>query len=183
MGTDAFDARPRSQPERISLARSTMSLLNEHVCEAAERSVLCWLATVDAEGQPNVSPKEVWAIADDQHVVVANIASPASARNIAQQPQVCLSFFDVCVQKGFKLVGKARELRATDPEFAAWAGPLLAKVSQRFVIHSVMLIRVTSVVPIVAPSYRFYPNDTTEASQVEAAMRAYNVHPTAREKP
>jgi hypothetical protein len=41
------------------------------------------LATVDAQGQPNVSPKEVWAIADDQHVVVANIASPVTARNIA----------------------------------------------------------------------------------------------------
>jgi len=50
-------------------------LLTDAVREAARRSVLCWLATVDAEGQPNVSPKEVWAIADDQHVVVANIAT------------------------------------------------------------------------------------------------------------
>lgn len=57
--------------------------------------MLCWLATVDAQGQPNVSPKEVWAIADDRHVVVANIASPVTVRNIAQQPQVCLSFVDV----------------------------------------------------------------------------------------
>ncbi len=98
-------------------------LLNEHIREAARRSVLCWLATVDAEGQPNVSPKEVWAVFDDQHVVVANIASPVSARNIAQQPQVCLSFVDVFVQKGFKLAGEAREVRAADPEFAAWAAP------------------------------------------------------------
>jgi predicted pyridoxine 5'-phosphate oxidase superfamily flavin-nucleotide-binding protein len=160
-----------------------MTLLNESVREAARRSVLCWLATVDAEGQPNVSPKEVWAVFDDQHVVVANIASPVSGRNIAQQPQVCLSFADVFVHKGFKLVGEAREVRAADPEFAAWAAPLLAMVGQRFVIHSVLVMRVTSVAPIVAPSYRFYPDDTTEASQIEAAMRAYNVHPTPREKP
>ena len=52
-----------------------MTLLNKLVREAARRSVLCWLATVDADGQPNVSPKEVWAISDEQHVVVANIAS------------------------------------------------------------------------------------------------------------
>jgi predicted pyridoxine 5'-phosphate oxidase superfamily flavin-nucleotide-binding protein len=95
--------------------------LTDAVREAARRSVLCWLATVDAEGQPNVSPKEVWTIADDQHVVVAHIASPISARNIAQQPQVCLSFVDVFVQKGFKLVGTAREVRAADAEFATWA--------------------------------------------------------------
>jgi predicted pyridoxine 5'-phosphate oxidase superfamily flavin-nucleotide-binding protein len=153
-------------------------LLTEAVREAASRSVLCWLATVDAHGQPNVSPKEVWAIADDQHVVVAHIASPVSARNIANQQQVCLSFVDVFVQKGFKLLGLAREVRASDPEFAAWAAPLLAMVGQRFTIRRVLLIQVQSVAAIVAPSYRFYPDDTTEASQVASAMRAYGVKPS-----
>jgi predicted pyridoxine 5'-phosphate oxidase superfamily flavin-nucleotide-binding protein len=156
--------------------------LTDAVREAAHRSVLCWLATVDAEGQPNVSPKEVWAIADEQHVVVAHIASPVSARNIAQHPQVCLSFIDVFVQKGFKLLGRAREVLADDPEFATWAKPLLAMVGQRFVIHSVLVIRVTSVAPIVAPSYRFYPDETTEASQVVSGMRAYKVQPAKQEK-
>ncbi len=158
-------------------------MLTDAVREAARRSVLCWLATVDAKGQPNVSPKEVWAIADDQHVVVAHIASPISARNIAQQPQVCLSFVDVFVQKGFKLLGRARELRATDPEFATWAKPLLAIVGQRFTIHSVLVIHVKSVSAIVAPSYRFYPDDTTEASQVVSGMRAYKVQPAKQENP
>ena len=160
-----------------------MSLLNETVREAARRSVLCWLATVDGDGQPNVSPKEVWAIADDQHVVIAHIASPVSARNIAQQPQVCLSFVDVFVQKGFKLMGAAHEVRADDPAFTRWATPLLAMVGQRFVIQSVLVIHVASVVPIVAPSYRFYPNETTEASQVDSAMRAYNVQSVEKDKP
>ena len=152
-------------------------MLNESVREAARRSVLCWLATVDADGQPNVSPKEVWTIADDQHVVVAHIASPVTAHNIAQQPQVCLSFVDVFVQKGYKLLGLAREVRASDPAFAAWAEPLLAMVGQRFNIHSVLVIKVQSVAAIVAPSYRFYPDDTTEASQVASAMRTYGVKP------
>jgi predicted pyridoxine 5'-phosphate oxidase superfamily flavin-nucleotide-binding protein len=150
-------------------------LLTDAVREAARRSVLCWLATVDAKGQPNVSPKEVWAIADEQHVVVAHIASPISAHNIAQHPQVCLSFVDVFVQKGFKLVGRAREVRAADPEFFAWAAPLLVMVGQRFTIHSVLVIQVQSVAAIVAPSYRFYPHETTEASQVTSALRQYGM--------
>ena len=149
--------------------------LTQTVRETARRSVLCWLATVDADGQPNVSPKEVWAIADDQHVVVAHIASPVSARNIAKQPQVCLSFVDVFVQKGYKLLGLAREVRANDPKFFEWVAPLQAMVGQRFVIQSVLVIRVTSVVTIVAPSYRFYPYETTEVSQVASAMRTYGV--------
>ena len=157
--------------------------LTDAVREAARRSVLCWLATVDAEGQPNVSPKEVWAIADEQHVVVAHIASPVRAGNIAQHPQVCLSFVDVFVQKGFKLLGRAREVLADDPEFATWAKPLLAMVGQRFTIQSVLVIQVQSVAAIVAPSYRFYPDDTTEASQVASAMRAYKVQAVEKDKP
>lgn len=154
-------------------------VLSTAVREAARCSVLSWLATVDADGQPNVSPKEVWAIADEQHVVVAHIASPVTARNIRQQPQVCLSFIDVWVQKGFKLLGTAQEVHADDPTFSAWAAPLLAMVGQRFVIRSVLVIRVTSVAAIVAPSYRFFPDETSEALQIEAAMRTYGVRPMA----
>jgi predicted pyridoxine 5'-phosphate oxidase superfamily flavin-nucleotide-binding protein len=159
-----------------------MTLLTEPICKTARRSVLCWLATVDAEGQPNVSPKEVWAIADEQHLVVAHIASPISARNIAQHPQVCLSFVDVFVQKGFKLLGTAREVRADNAEFAIWAKPLLAIVGQRFTIQSVLVVHVKSVSAIVAPSYRFYPDDTTEASQVALAMRTYNIQSVEKGK-
>jgi uncharacterized protein len=157
-----------------------MLLMNEPVFEAARRSVLCWLATVDVDGQPNVSPKEIWAIAGDEHVVVAHIASPVSARNIGQQPQVCLSFVEVFVQKGFKLKGTAHEVCPNDPAFDRWAAPLLAKVGQRFVIQSVLVIRVTSVAPIVAPSYRFYPDETTEAAQIASAMQLYGVQQMAR---
>ena len=38
------------------------------------RSVLCWLATVDAKGQPNVSPKEVFALARENRWLMAHIA-------------------------------------------------------------------------------------------------------------
>ncbi len=149
--------------------------MSSAVREAASRSVLCWLATVDAQGQPNVSPKEVWAIADDRHVVVANIASPVSARNIVQQSQVCLSFVDVLVQKGFKLQGAAREILPTDADYAAWAAPLLAMTGDRFPLRSLFLITVHAVRAIMAPSYLLYPETTTEASQIEAARRTYGL--------
>ncbi len=150
-------------------------ILSAAVHAAAQRSVLCWLATVDAQGQPNVSPKEVWAIADDQHVVVANIASPVTAHNIEQQPKVCLSFVDVLVQKGFKLQGTARAVRPDDPDYSKWAAPLLVMTGDRFPVRSVLLIAVQTAQPIVAPSYWLYPETTTEASQVEAAQLAYGL--------
>ena len=150
-------------------------VLTDAMRQAARSSVLCWLATVDAQGQPNVSPKEVWAIIDDRHVVVANIASPVSVRNIAQAPKVCLSFVDVLVEKGFKLTGTAREVLPADPEYLAWASPLLAITGDRIPVRSVLLITVQSVFAIVAPSYWLFPDTTTESSQIEAARRVYGL--------
>ena len=131
-------------------------MLTDAVREAARRSVLCWLATVDAEGQPNVSPKEVWTIADDQHVVVAHIASPISARNISQHPQVCLSFIDVFVQKGWKLLGRAQYVHSSDAVFSGYAKPLLPMAGDQFNIQGVFLVTVEQAHPIIAPSYRFF---------------------------
>jgi len=106
-----------------------------------------------------------------------------SVRETLRSTHECLSFVDVFVQKGFKLIGNAREVQANDAAFTDWAEPLLAMVGQRFTIQSVLVIQVQSVAAIVAPSYRFYPHDTTEASQVASAMRAYNVQAVEKDKP
>ena len=151
------------------------SLLTPTHKAMAEQSVLCWLATVSATGQPNVSPKEVFAIADDEHLVVANIASPTTARNIRVNAQVCLSFVDVFVQKGYKILGEAKDVTPSDPTFARWSEPLKAMVGDRFPIRSVFVIRVSAVEAIIAPSYRLYAAETTETAQMEAALRTYGV--------
>lgn len=149
--------------------------LTPDVRTAAERAVLCWLATSDTSGQPNVTPKEVFAVADDAHLVIANIASPGSAANVAVNPRVCVSFVDVFRQKGFKVLGVATDVAPTDPAFARWVAPLRALAGERFPIRSVFVVRATAVEAIVAPSYWLFPDETTEASQERAALRAYGV--------
>ena len=157
--------------------------LTAEVRDAAARSVLCWLATVDATGQPNTTPKEVFAVADDDHLVIANIASPGSAANLAAHPKVCVSFVDVFRQKGFKVVGVAADVAPDDPAFARWVAPLRALAGDRFPIRSVFVVRAVAVEAIVAPSYWLFPDETTEASQERAALRAYGVVRAADEGP
>jgi len=57
----------------------------------ADTAVLCWLATVDPTGTPNVTPKEIFAFYGDGHLVIADIASSNSVRNIRSHPSVCVS--------------------------------------------------------------------------------------------
>ncbi|MFT3801036.1 MAG: pyridoxamine 5'-phosphate oxidase family protein [Burkholderiaceae bacterium] len=154
-------------------------MLSDQVKDLANRSVLCWLATVDAKGQPNVSPKEIFLVFDDEHLVIANIASPTSIRNIEQNANVCVSFVEVFVQKGFKVIGSARNLKKQDADYAYWAAPLEAKAGPRFPIRSVLVVRAVGVEPIVAPSYRLFPNETTEQSQIDSALRAYGIRPAS----
>lgn len=151
------------------------NLLTSEIRDSVERSVLCWLATCDENGQPNVSPKEVFAVADSQHIVVANIASPQSAKNIRENQRVCLSFVDIFVQKGFKVIGTAVELKPSELEYSRWVDPLLAMAGDRYPISSVFVVSAMAVEPIVAPSYRLYPSETTEESQIQSALRAYGV--------
>jgi hypothetical protein len=37
------------------------------------------------------------------------------------------------------------------------------------------VVKALAVEPILAPSYRLYPSETTEASQVASALKAYRV--------
>lgn len=96
------------------------NLLTPEIKSVAQRSVLCWLATADKNGLPNVSPKEVFALVDDEHMVIANIALPQSAKNIQVNENVCVSFIDVFVQKGFKVIGVATDVRPLSSAFARW---------------------------------------------------------------
>ena len=154
-------------------------MISAQVQKSANRSVLCWLATVDADGQPNVSPKEIFSVFDEEHLVIANIASPASVRNIEMNGRVCVSFVDIFVQKGFKILGNARNVTREDSEYGRWVAPLEKKAGPRFPIRSVLVVQAVAVEPIIAPSYRLYPLYTTEQSQVQTALRTYGVQPAA----
>ncbi|PUE42267.1 pyridoxamine 5'-phosphate oxidase family protein [Limnohabitans sp. 2KL-51] len=63
----------------------------------------------------------------------------------------------------------------------------LLNESVREAARLIMLCRLATVdaegQPNVSPSYRFYPNETTEASQVASGMQTYNVQALEKEKP
>ena len=150
-------------------------MLTPEVVTYAQRSVLAWLATVDPDGCPNVSPKEIFAVVDGRCFAIANIASPGSVRNLRTNAQACLSFIDVFVQKGFKVKGRAEVVDPDHTEFPKWSAPLREMTRDRFPLHSVIVLHPTLVEPILAPSYLFFAAETTEESQIEAAMRTYGV--------
>lgn len=146
--------------------------LNPEIKQSIDRSVLCWLATVSADHIPNVSPKEIFNYDEHDKILIANIASPQSVKNIKQNPQVCLSFIDIFVQKGFQIKGTARIVTKKDPEFAEMEAILLTMTGGKFPFASITQITPTSAKPIIAPRYLLYP-ETTEEEQIVNAKKTY----------
>ncbi|MEM1119513.1 MAG: pyridoxamine 5'-phosphate oxidase family protein [Bacteroidota bacterium] len=150
-------------------------MLTPDIKKYLDQSVLCWLATVSKDGIPNVSPKEIFTYLDDQHIGIAHIASPKSIKNIKANPNVCVSFVDILVQKGYKLVGQAEIIDKRASEFSVQAEELLHMAGSAFPVQAMIKIKVTKVAPILAPSYVMYPDTTTEERQVASALKAYKM--------
>ena len=93
-----------------------MKLMDE-VIESIEKCVLCWLATSSADNIPNVSPKEIFSCFGENMIIVANIASPQTVKNIQQNKHICISFIDILKQKGFQLKGEAEIITAASKEY------------------------------------------------------------------
>ncbi|MFK7883423.1 MAG: pyridoxamine 5'-phosphate oxidase family protein [Phycisphaerales bacterium] len=150
-------------------------MLNENDRELISHSVLCWLSTASAEGKPNVSPKEIFALQDNQ-LLIANIASRGSARNVKQNHRACVAFLNIFRQKGVQVHGTAEVITKADERFAQLATPLFELAGDDFPFSSLFLITPESVKPIIAPRYRLFP-ETTESDQIASAMLTYNVRP------
>ncbi len=147
-------------------------ILTRKIKDAIDKSVLCWLATVSSEGIPNVSPKEVFQYYGNDKIIIANIASPQSKKNIKYNENVCVSFIDILIQKGFQLKGKARVIDKMSTEFKEMKTILLKITNGDFPFSTIFEVTVISVKPIIAPKYILYP-ETTEKEQVKSAKQAY----------
>lgn len=151
-------------------------MLNDAVREDIRNSVLCWLASVDDTGQPNVSPKELFTDHGDDALVIADIASPVSVRNIGAQPLVCVSFVDVFRQRGFKIAGRARLVTREEPDFSDVSARLLEMAGPDFHIRRVIHVSITRIARIWAPSYALFPERSVD-EQRRRGMATYGVRP------
>lgn len=149
-------------------------MLNSKVKEYIDKSVLCWLATASIDNIPNVSPKEIFNYYNKNSIIIANIASPQTVKNIKQNPNVCVSFIDVFIQKGYQIKGKGVIIDKKDESFSTMESILLKMTEGKFPFSTVTKITVESIKPILAPRYILYP-ETTEEQQIISAKKTYNV--------
>ena len=84
-----------------------MGILTEDMKRLVSEQRLGFVATVCPDGTPNLSPKGTTAVWDDDHIVFADIRSPATVSNLRRNPSTEINVVDPMVRKGYRFKGVA----------------------------------------------------------------------------
>ena len=68
---------------------------------------LSFVATVNEDGSPNLSPKSTLRVHDDRHLIFANLASPGTIDNLRRNPRTEINCIDVFSRRGYRFTGSA----------------------------------------------------------------------------
>lgn len=125
---------------------------------------LGFVATADAEGRPNVSPKGTFAVIDGQTLGFAEMRSPQTVANIEARPDVEVNFVDILTRKGVRLRGTAKVVKRGTDAFATHL-PIFVKewADLKEMFNAIVVITVSECRPLASPAY--------EAGADEAALR------------
>ena len=142
-----------TSPGTSSPGRAPGAAMTPGMVQLIREQRLGFVATVNADGTPNLSPKGTFAVLDAATVAFGEIRSPGTLRNLAANPAVEVNFVDPFARRGCRLFGTARAVQRGAPEFDALL-PLFADhgslVSR---MRAVVVIAVTRALPLSSPAY------------------------------
>jgi uncharacterized protein len=126
---------------------------------------LGFVATVTAEGRPNLSPKGTTTVLDDEHLMFADVASPGTVANLATNPHVEINVVDPVRRKGYRFKGTAavhREGAAFDRALDVFRQRGYTTRTER--IRALVVVEITDAAPLISPAY---DDGATEESVTE----------------
>jgi len=119
---------------------------------------LAFVATVRPDGTPNLSPKGTIAVFDDEHLVFADIRSPATIRNLEKNSSIEINIVDPFCRKGYRFKGTAEIVRDGERyrEIQRFYGKKwvdVGKGGKELSIRRFVLVKVQDALPLISPSY------------------------------
>lgn len=132
------------------------AIIPDSVKRLIETWRLGFIATADADGTPNLSPKGTFAVLDEGRIGFAEMRSPRTAANIAVRPDVEVNFVDILTRKGARLRGKAKMVPLADAQFAELLphfAPHWPDLVDAF--NGIVVIDIESCRPLASPAYEF----------------------------
>lgn len=114
---------------------------------------LGFVATVDADGTPNLSPKGTFVVVDEATVAFAETRSPNTLLNLAANPAIEVNVVDPFTRQGCRLKGTARVVARGEADFEALHTLFHDHPALQPRIRAVVSIAVARVLPLSSPAY------------------------------
>jgi uncharacterized protein len=132
-----------------------VGILTEDMKRLVSEQRLGFVASVCPDGTPNLSPKGTTAVWDDDHIVFADIRSPATVSNLRRNPSTEINVVDPMVRKGYRFKGVASVVTE---------GALFERILDfyrternldegRTRIRSFVLVKINEAMPLTSPAY------------------------------
>ena len=131
-----------------------MAKITKEMKELVQRMRLCFVATADSEGKPNLSPKGSIVVLDDEHLAFCDIDSPNTIRNLRNNPHIEINVVDPVLRKGYRFKGWA-ELLHKGPIYDQVAGGFWEREGKQYPVNTVVKIKVETAMPVLSPAYTF----------------------------
>jgi predicted pyridoxine 5'-phosphate oxidase superfamily flavin-nucleotide-binding protein len=143
--------------------------------DAVARYPLCFVASLNDDGSPNLSPKGTVRVWDADHLVFADIASPRTAANVARDDRVHVNVVDHFARRGWRFAGRARVTDATEVLAALRA----EYPEEPYPFAQAVLITVEEARELISPSYDLGKTEDELRREYRALVDTSSVNPGA----
>jgi predicted pyridoxine 5'-phosphate oxidase superfamily flavin-nucleotide-binding protein len=126
--------------------------ITEAMRALVDRQRLGFVATVNADGTPNLSPKGTVVVWDDAHLLWVDIRSPRTIRNLRERPATEINVVDPLTRKGYRFRGTS-ELIEDGDELEAIRAFYRDERNVSNPIRRAVRVTVTEAEEVTSPSY------------------------------
>jgi predicted pyridoxine 5'-phosphate oxidase superfamily flavin-nucleotide-binding protein len=130
-----------------------MAVLTDDMKRVIDGQRLGFVATVNADGSPNLSPKATFVVLDDATIAFAEIRSPNTIRNIERGSPVDVNFVDPFVRKGYRFKGTAEVVARGGAGFDDLIRHFAGTGDLVKAIGAIVRIRVSQASALISPAY------------------------------
>lgn len=148
-------------------------MLNEDMKAVIVQANLSFVATVNEDGSPNLSPKSTLRVYDDGHLIFANLASPGTIENLKRNPRVEINCIDIFSRRGYRFTGSAVVHSPGDVLYEEFVAIMKQELGPDTKVHDAVLIALDEVKPILSPAYS--SEGVTEEGLRKTYLRKYGV--------
>ena len=153
-----------------------MNEINADMEAVIKQAILSFVATVNEDGTPNLSPKASLTV-NNGVLYFADIASPGTIRNLKRNPAVEINVIDIFQRRGYRFKGRALILTPGDDEYLKIADWVRATNGLEYPVDHVARIETSSIAPLLSPAHVFADPPRSQDEIRMAYYQKYGVKP------